>query len=210
MKVFGKESFYGSGVRSIVIPDSVCELCDECFCDCQYLYEVSFSPSSSVERLGAKALCQTSLHEITIPDSVREIGDRCFDDCGFLCNVSFGKASCLHSIGNSAFSGTLIIEIFLPNSLSVIGDHCFYDSRWLLHVHLGQDSSIEHVGAHALDGTQAVMLIPDSDRIRSLLDACGIKWRSISSTTGATMRSDSTEIAQHPSPGQPSVDSESV
>ena len=52
--------FSSYGVLSLVsVPDSVRELCDGCFKECESLRRVTFGPSSSLERIGFHALPRT-------------------------------------------------------------------------------------------------------------------------------------------------------
>ena len=57
----GVSCFERSGVEEVSIPDSVRELCDDCFAWCTGLSRVNFGPSSSLERIGFKAFRGTRL-----------------------------------------------------------------------------------------------------------------------------------------------------
>ena len=48
-------------LREIRVPDSVRELCDKCFFECECLYRVTFGVSSSLERIGTAALRGTAV-----------------------------------------------------------------------------------------------------------------------------------------------------
>ena len=64
--------------RFVSLPDSVEELCDECFYWCDDLSRVTFGESSSLRRIGERAFYECRLDEIHIPDHVEELCDECF------------------------------------------------------------------------------------------------------------------------------------
>ena len=86
------------------IPDSVEELCDECFCVCSCLSRVTFGASSSLRLIMREAFRGAGVGEIHIPDSVEELGDKCFFQCCSLFRVTFGES--LKRIGKKAFRGS--------------------------------------------------------------------------------------------------------
>ena len=49
-------------IEEISIPDSVRELCDECFAGCSSLRNVTFGPGSSLEKIGFHAFTRTLVH----------------------------------------------------------------------------------------------------------------------------------------------------
>ena len=54
----------------VSIPDSVEELCDQCFCECKSLSRVTFGESSSLKLIGKEAFCGSGVRESHIPDGV--------------------------------------------------------------------------------------------------------------------------------------------
>ena len=68
-------------VQLVSIPDSVEELCDKCFCECENLSRVTFGESSSLKLIGKNAFSQSGLVEIHIPDGVEELCEYCFYWC---------------------------------------------------------------------------------------------------------------------------------
>ena len=61
--------FQGTGVEEISVPDSVRELCKDCFRWCTSLRRVTFGPSSSLERIGDGCFEGTGVEEISVPDT---------------------------------------------------------------------------------------------------------------------------------------------
>ena len=72
----GARAFYETSIKSLCIPDSVVELCDECFYRCERLRCVTFGVSSNLERIGARVFHKTTIESLCIPDSVVELCDK--------------------------------------------------------------------------------------------------------------------------------------
>ena len=104
-------------VQMVSIPDSVEELCDECFCDCESISRVTFGDRSSLKRIGKKAFRECGLREIRIPDSVEELCDECFCGCMSLSRVIFGDSSSLKRIGKESSWGSSETEIRIPGRI---------------------------------------------------------------------------------------------
>ena len=100
-----------SKLQSVAIPNGIRCLFDECFYQCENLSRVTFSSSSSLERIGKLAFSCTGLLEISLPDSVRELGSGCFSNCYKLSRVAFGASSLLEHIGPRWIDNTKVNEI---------------------------------------------------------------------------------------------------
>ena len=72
------------GLVEISIPDSVCELCDECFESCSGLERVTFGPSSCLERIGDLCFDGVGLVGLKIPASVKHLGRNWFRSAPFI------------------------------------------------------------------------------------------------------------------------------
>ena len=71
---------YTGNETKVVIPDSVTEIGEHAFKDCESLKEITIPDSVTVIYDEAFKGCE-SLKEIIIPDSVTEIGDMVFSSC---------------------------------------------------------------------------------------------------------------------------------
>ena len=92
--------FYGMGVRSVVIPDSVTSIGSYAFSNC------------------------TDLVSITLGDGVTSIGDYAFERCYNLETVTVGEN--IISIGTSAFAYCYALPVFvIPDSVTRIGSSAF-------------------------------------------------------------------------------------
>ena len=108
-------------LEEVFVPESVEELCEECFCMCRSLSRVMFGERSSLKLIRSGAFCGAALDEIHIPDCVQELCEGCFFRCESLSRVTFGESSSLKLIGKGAFNGSDIIirlvEIHIPDRI---------------------------------------------------------------------------------------------
>ena len=160
------------GLVEISIPDSVRELCDECFESCSGLERVTFGPSSSLERIGVGWMEGTSVGEVSLPDCVRELCDGCFAGCERLRRVTFGPSSSLERIGVGCFEYTSVEEVSVPDGVRELCDRCFNGCSSLRRVRIG----VEAFGAveDSEGGVTACGLVEISipDSVCELCDRC--------------------------------------
>ena len=114
---------------------------------------MSFSASSSLERIGKYAFRETDLIDVAIPDSVKEIDDWCFSGCRRLSHVSFSASSSLERIGKYAFRETDLSGVTIPDSVKEIDDWCFSACARLSQVNWSGSTQLEYVGEGAFEGT---------------------------------------------------------
>lgn len=93
--VIGYDSFNGSGITSIVIPDNVVEIESGAFYECY------------------------SLTSVTIGNGVTTIGSYAFNWCSSLVDVSIGNS--VTTLGQNAFSNCALTNIIIPSSVTTIG-----------------------------------------------------------------------------------------
>ena len=78
--------FAGSGLKSLVIPDTVTGVGSYAFANCASLTTITLPAQLST--IGEYAFCySTSLKSITIPDAITEVGIGTFENCTALTNV---------------------------------------------------------------------------------------------------------------------------
>ena len=102
---------YPSATGDVTIPDSVTEIGDDAFYNCD------------------------ALTSVTIPNSVTEIGDDAFENCGSLTSVTIPDS--VTSIGSSAFYDCSSLEsVTIGNSVTYIGSCAFYNCSSLESVYI--------------------------------------------------------------------------
>ena len=98
----GYESFKGSGIVDIELPENIKFIENMAFMNCE------------------------SLQKISLPSSLKEIASNAFSGCTSLRNVAFANECQLLSIGNASFYHcTSLSSIVLPSALQKIGDSAF-------------------------------------------------------------------------------------
>ncbi len=96
--------YYNAGERisRIILPDSLEEIGDKAFADCQYLSDINLP--ANLKRIGNRAFSRCeSLESVVIPDSVTSIGDGAFYNCKKLTSVVIPDSVTI--IGKNAFGG---------------------------------------------------------------------------------------------------------
>ena len=106
-------------LANYIVEEGTVIICDNAFCDCRYLTD------------------------LTLPASLISIGDRAFKSCYSLMNLTLSDS--LMSIGNYAFYDCdSLTSLILPNSLTSIGDEAFRVCRSLSRLTL--PASVTNIG----------------------------------------------------------------
>ncbi len=152
LKTIGKACFEETALTELRIPDSVTEIGERAFMDCQQL--VSILLPSHLHALGAGAFSYTGLTQIDIPGTVAVLPDRCFFNCEQLTSVTLheglevlGKSvfehcpfqtvtfpSTLKTLGEESFSNTGLSDFIIPKNVSSIGKEAFNNCSDLVKV----------------------------------------------------------------------------
>jgi hypothetical protein len=130
---------------SYVVPNTVTNIGDYAFEDCNSLTNVTLPNSVTGIGVGAFSTC-TSLTNIVIPNSVMSIGSEAFEDCVSLSSV--GIPNSVSSIGIYAFTAcTSLTNVVVPNSVTAIADRTFQGCTRLSSVTIG--SGVTNLGSLA-------------------------------------------------------------
>ena len=110
--------------KTYIIPDSVTEIYNYAFSECENLTKVVMP--DSLTKIGDKAFeyCE-NLEKITIPDSVTEIGTQAFFYCENLTSVDF------------------------PENLEILGIEAFHNTPWF-----DSQNSVVYINGVLIDGTK--------------------------------------------------------
>lgn len=112
-------SFYGfKSLTQITLPESLKEIGDQSFCNCEKLTEVTIP--AKVTKMGSAFMNCKALKKVTfLGDSIRELGNYTFYYCD-LDTITLSPV--LESMGNSTFSNnTKLTGITLPATLKKMG-----------------------------------------------------------------------------------------
>lgn len=128
----GTYTFKGSGIVSIVFPDSLkivgttkatapsASSSGNLFYSCESLTSVTFG--KNVTHINGKTFYNcTALTKVNIPDTVTQIGVSTFEGCTSLKSVEFGENSKLTTLGASVFKASGIESISLPANVTLLG-----------------------------------------------------------------------------------------
>lgn len=126
LREIGESAFERTGIKEIIIPDSVTKIGINCFNDCE-LTKVQLS--YNLVDIGASAFMDTRIISITLPEGITIIREKTFCQCRSLSEINL--PSSLIRIDNEVFCETKIEEIFIPPGVTYIGDLCFDDCEYL-------------------------------------------------------------------------------
>ncbi len=125
-------AFSYSGIKSIVIPNSVVEIGSSIFVGCNSLKSVTIS--NQLKTLPWSTFQSCCLEQISIPNSIINIKSHAFDSNPL---TSIIIPSSVKSIENFVFSGCyLLTSIYLPKSITSIGMATFYGCLRLENIYL--------------------------------------------------------------------------
>ena len=167
-------AFFGSGIKSVMIPGSVKSIGLAAFSECPSLTDVTIG--EGVTTIGEQAfrLCP-SLTNVTLPDSLIEIEKEAFWRCGELTNLTVGKG--LKTVGKDAFRDCKKLDRLNISDVAAWCDIDFYDhysnplfysQKMYLNGSLVKDLVIPNgvtvVRQYAFDNNRSVtsLTIPDS------------------------------------------------
>lgn len=140
LQKIGTAAFYGSGLTSVTLPDSVTSLGDSAFYLCSKLTSVKLS--TQLTQIPQMAFQQAGLTSVTIPEGVTAIDFNAFNSCAALETVSL--PSTLDTIGDDAFCGcTALTSVDIPGNVTALGKEAFGDCSILSSVDL-------HEGLHTI------------------------------------------------------------
>ena len=149
LTTIGKEMFYRSKLKSVVIPASVETIEAAAFMRCSKLATVTFEKGSQLKTIGGDYSSSyyygvfsdcTALKSIEIPASVETIEATAFKGCSSLATVTFEKGSQLKTIGGGYYSysssyyygafcqlkNLMTVDMSACTQIETIGECAFY------------------------------------------------------------------------------------
>ncbi len=147
-------------LTSVIIPDSVTSIGDLTFAGCTVLTAVVIPDSVTVVGDYVFSGCE-SLVSVTIPDSVIGIGSSAFSGCKSLVSVTIPDS--VISIGSSAFEYCTSLEsVSIGNSVTTIGEEAFYNCNSITDLTFGDSLKIIYNSAFEFCSSLVSVVIPDS------------------------------------------------
>lgn len=142
----GESAFaHCSGVKSIILPQTLTEICDKAFSQSALAGAVTIPASvktigesafygtyidsltieNGVETIGASAFENTKITSLSLPASVKTVGASAFRYCNQITEIALPDE--LETIGKLAFAmnGAETLNIVLPTTVKALGDNCF-------------------------------------------------------------------------------------
>ena len=144
-------------LKSIVLPASLETIGDWSFSDCTSLGEVYLPPK--LQHIGDYCFNDCAIQYINIPESVKEIGAFAFHECEQLNQVNLHAG--LTKINEAAFSKcSKLCEIDLPEGLTFLGELAFSGCYSLRQMIL--PNSLQQIGVNTFAGCKlSVLRIPE-------------------------------------------------
>ena len=155
LKTIGDRAFYGTSITSVDLPDSVTEVGEYAFSECESL--ASLELSEGLTEISAHAFdgC-TALTSVDLPDGITSIGDYAFQRT----RITGIDISNVTSIGEYAFSNSGLESVEIPDGITSI-DGFFQYCGGLKSVII--PDSVETIGEMAFYGTSLTSIdIPES------------------------------------------------
>ena len=144
-----------SGVKRIIIGDSVTTIGNKAFYNCSSLTSVTIPNSVTTIGIGAFSGC-SSLTSVTIPNSVTTIEQSAFDGCSSLTSVTIPNS--VTTIDYATFSGcSSLTSVTIGNSVTTIGYDTFSGCSSLTSVTIG--NSVTTIRWNAFDNTNMTKII---------------------------------------------------
>ena len=161
----GMNAFDGcTGLKSVVIPNSVTRIESSAFYGCTNLASVKMS--NSVTYIGDNAFQHcSSLTSIELPSSIELMADGVFYGCDGLTSVEIPNS--VTSIGNSMFySCDALTSVAIPSSVTSIGDYAFQLCKNLTDIDI--PSSVTKIGYSAFYGCDGLTAIELPNSVTSI------------------------------------------
>ena len=157
----------GSGIRQLIIPQTVTKIGYSAFTDCTQLTAITL-PDGLLE-LGNEAFkgC-TALTAVALPDSLTTLGYGVFRDCSALTAMEFPAGIQSLSWSNSGMlrNCTSLRSVKLPETASSLGDYFFAGCTSLKQIVL--PDSVTEIGSNVFNGCTALTDVTLSTNLQAI------------------------------------------
>ncbi len=191
-------TFDGSGLASIVLPDSLKMICDYGFFNANKLASVTFGANASYIGKYAFAQC-LALPEITITGKDMVVNDYAFASVSTqiattdkfepmpnLKTVTLGEG--VKFVGIAAFRGTGVETLNVGATVEVLGNYLFYKSETIKTVNFAENSKLNRLGSYAFAYCTGIttMTLPEGLEYLGAVPSYNATTGAISSMVGYT------------------------
>lgn len=156
-------SFCGSSIRSISIPQHVKYIENSAFSNCTQLRNVEFPLNSELISIHSNAFQKSSIEQISIPCRVTYIGEEAFSKCTNLKKIDFLPG--LIRIDNYSLIGTSIESIALPSQIKYLDKFTFMGFKTIKIIEVNKNTNIPDIFLRGLINSKIdFLLIPTKYR----------------------------------------------
>ena len=153
VEYIGENSFGGTSISEVILPDSVKTIDDYAYCNCVYLEKFTCGKDLSKLGLSAFASC-ISLSDITFNEGLTEIGENCFDACSSLKQIDLPLN--LEKISINAFKHTSLVNVTIPLKVKIIDSMAFEGCVSLRDIYIPE--TVEKINIDAFKGCKGVVI----------------------------------------------------
>ena len=133
VEIIGENAFGGTGLKEVVLPDSVKEVGNYAFYNCVHLK--TFKGGSGLEKLGANALGDCiSLTDITLNEGLTSIGEGCFSSCTALKDIVIPTT--VETLEPYVLAATALEEYRVPSGIKSIRSYAFAGCKSLGNIYI--------------------------------------------------------------------------
>ena len=163
----GNNSFSGTTIESVTIPDSVVKIGFYTFFDCEKL--LSATIPDSVTEIGSSAFYMClNLKSVRLPDGIKIINSNTFGYCKKLESINIPEG--VTEIGNNAFEKCeSLTSIIIPEGVTKIGNDAFRECKKLKSVTI--PNSVKEIGAFAFMSCHELESVSIPSNVRKIGEA---------------------------------------
>lgn len=153
----GNNAFQTTGIKSVVLPDTVMSLGTTVFASCTSLTSVELSENLTEISDSLFKDCKL-LSSVSIPKKVMTIGIYAFSGCSALESIVIPEG--VTSIGNYAFQNcSNFKEVVIPKGMTAIGNYAFSGCSSLESISFANDFELTQIGSRAFASCTSLLEI---------------------------------------------------
>jgi len=155
-RVIGIENFAFQGkdyLKEVFIPNSITEIGEGAFINCNNLCKVVFEKNSTLQKLSKSIFQNSGLREVRLPKSLEVISESAFAGCRNLEKIELEFLTNLNTIEDGAFKYSGLKFAKFPDSLTTIKAIAFAGCADLKYVSFTENSALTEIREGAFQGS---------------------------------------------------------